>query len=538
MLVAGSAMAGGFAASPKSATTLLAASAAAAARQTQAGDTTPSSQSPRPAHIADLKPPFTFSIQAVNLEGKPQPGVKIRCLHPRAERGQTLVDQLAATDERGIARFGVTRADLLRDRYYWFSVVEDGFICSSKVGISPIDDEYEWTFRVAPAEEFSFRVLDEQEQPLSKAKLVLWVAGATTLDATTTAHTDQAGWATARFARVKTDVMAVAQNRAATLILGVDLDPDAPSQITLSGGFDVSGKVAAEPGLALPPTRVVARPKGFRHADADELMLQTVGDSAGRFAFKHVTPGQYEVWAHFDAPTQALFAYPVAVRLGEDGAIECAEGGVAAAGEPAAARTSKDAAKEPVMIKAVPGAVLTGKYVAKHPLALTNRPIHLAAFQPQRASWVSATKADGTFVLHLPTDAQGEITFVGAAGYYDSVRLPKAYPGLAVGARGIRFQQVPPGVYKDIEVEFSLMGVAEVAVVDSLGKARDEVAVLVRPGGVIYRAARSGKYKVEIPSGQEARLEVWDASVRELLLKAPPFTVQAGEIVQKRLTLP
>jgi hypothetical protein len=498
----------------------------------------PAAQSRGPRRIADLKPPFTFSIRAINLEGNPQAGVRIRCLHPRAERGPALVDQLAATDAQGIARFSVTKADLLRDRYYWFSVVEEGFVCSSRVGISPIDDEYEWTFRVAPAEEFSFRVLDEQEQPVFGAKLVLWVAGATTLEATTTTRTDAGGWATARFARVKTDVMAVAQNRAATVIFGADLDPDRPCQLTLGAGFDLAGKVTGEPGKAVPPARVVARPQGFRHADADELARHAVSDAEGRFTLQRATPGQYEVWAHFDAPNQALFAYPVTVRLGEDGAVERVEAAVAPAGQSAAAPAGKDAAKEPLIIEAVPAAVLMGKYVAKDPLALRNRPIHLAVFQPQRAFWASETKADGTFVLHVPPDARGEVTFVGAAGYYHCVRLPKAYPGLAVGARGIGFSQAPPGVCKDIEVEFSLMGVAEVAVVDGLGKARDDVAVLVRPGGVIYRAGRSGKYKVEIPSGQEARLEVWDAAVAALLLKGPPFTVQPGEMLQQQLTLP
>jgi len=498
----------------------------------------PAGEPPRPKRITDLKPPFTFSIRAMNLEEKPQAGVKIRCLHPRAERGPALVDQVAATDAQGIARFSVTKADLLRDRYYWFSVVEEGFVCSSRVGISPIDDEYEWTFRVAPAEEFSFRVLDEQAQPVSRAKLVLWVAGTTTLDATTTTRTDQGGWATARFARVKTDIMVVAENRAARVILGADLDPDTPCQITLGPNFDLSGKVIAESGQAVPPARVVARPQGFRHAEADELALHTVSDAGGRFTFKHATPGQYEVWAHFDAPDQALFAYPVAVRLGEDGTVERLEAAVTPAGQSAAAPVGKDAAKEPLIVKAVPAAVLMGKYVAKDPLALTNRPIHLVVSQPQRVFWESETKADGSFVLHVPTEAQGEVTFVGAAGYYHCVRLPKAYPGLAVGARGIRFSQVAPGVCKDIAVEFSLMAVAEVAVVDSSGKARDDVAVLVRPGGVIYRAARSGKFKVEIPSGREARLEVWDAAVAELLLKGPPFTVQPGELLQQQLTLP
>jgi hypothetical protein len=332
--------------------------------------------------------------------------------------------------------------------------------------------------------------------------------------------------------------MAVAEDRAPTVVFGADLDPDKPSEITLAAGFDLAGRVVVEPAQAVPPARVTAQPKGFRHAEAGELALRATSDPGGRFAFKHVTPGQYEVWAHFDAPSQTLFAYPVMVRLAEDGVAERVEAGATPAGQSAAAQVGQDAPKEALVIKAVPGAVLMGKYVAKPPLALGNRPIHVVLSQPQRAFWESEIKPDGAFVLPLPADAQGEVLFVAAAGYYTSVRLPKDCPGLAVGARRIRFGQLPPGVYKDIAVELSLMGVGDVTVVDSRGKAREDVAVLVRPGGVIYRAARNGKYRVEIPSGQEARLEVWDGALGQLLLKGPALTIEPGEMVQPRLTLP
>jgi hypothetical protein len=123
--------------------------------------------------IADLKPPFTFSIITLTPDGKPQPGVKIRCKHPRSERGENLVEMVVTSDAYGVAKFNVTQANLSLDRWFWFTMADENFVGPSGVGISPIDNEYTYTFKVLPAEKFQILVLDENDEPIPNAKLWL-----------------------------------------------------------------------------------------------------------------------------------------------------------------------------------------------------------------------------------------------------------------------------------------------------------------------------------------------------------------------------
>ncbi len=116
----------------------------------------------RPATIRDVKPPFTFTITTTTPDGRPQPGVPLRCLHPRSERGRALVDATARTDDSGTARFIVRDANLVMDRYIWFQVVGEDFAGRGPVGISPLDHESTLTFRTLPLQERTLPFVDPQ----------------------------------------------------------------------------------------------------------------------------------------------------------------------------------------------------------------------------------------------------------------------------------------------------------------------------------------------------------------------------------------
>ena len=124
--------------------------------------------------IGDIKPPFTMSIITLTPDGKPQPGVKIKCVHPRSQRGTAIVDMVATSNEKGVAEFNITKADLVLDRYFWFSMADENFVGNPGVGISPIDNEYTYTFKVLPAEKYQILILDENDKPIPDAKLWLY----------------------------------------------------------------------------------------------------------------------------------------------------------------------------------------------------------------------------------------------------------------------------------------------------------------------------------------------------------------------------
>jgi len=75
--------------------------------------------------VTDVRLPFTFTIYTLTPDNKPQPGVKVRCLHPRPERAGPIVDMVVESDENGVAEFTITQADLLTDWMYWFSLDDE-----------------------------------------------------------------------------------------------------------------------------------------------------------------------------------------------------------------------------------------------------------------------------------------------------------------------------------------------------------------------------------------------------------------------------
>jgi len=53
--------------------------------------------SPVRKKVTDIDLPFTFTIYTLTPDVKPQPGVKIRCVHPRPERAEPIVDMIAGS---------------------------------------------------------------------------------------------------------------------------------------------------------------------------------------------------------------------------------------------------------------------------------------------------------------------------------------------------------------------------------------------------------------------------------------------------------
>ena len=222
----------------------------------------------KPDTIGDIKPPFTFSIHSLTPDGKPQPGVKIRCLHPRAQRGKAIIDTVATSDEKGVATFNLTRADVILDRYFWFSPADERFVGGSRVGISPIDKQFKWTFKVLPAASFKISVRDQDGKPIPQAKINLFADHPTfpgfdrsAFRAYASATTDEAGLADIKYAKVKTNIIASADGLAATFVRGASLPEDEPYQITLQSGCSITGKVVDPEGNPIAGVKLSSKNK-------------------------------------------------------------------------------------------------------------------------------------------------------------------------------------------------------------------------------------------------------------------------------------
>jgi len=249
-----------------------------------------------------VKPPFVFKIHTVTPGGEAQPGVQVKCLHPRSERGATMVDMVVTSDQRGVAEFHVTEANIVTDRYFWFSLADDTYVGSSGGGISPVENEYEYTFRVLPSEEFRIRVVDDDDKSIPNAKLWLMADHVefphfeeNVFEAMTVVHSDAYGMASVRFARVKTNIVASAEGYASIFLRGVSLSKEEPYEVRLSEGYEISGKLFDQKNNPVKNAQIVAKRKNFPLHYTEEFILNGVTDAQGRFALKNAPEGEYEV---------------------------------------------------------------------------------------------------------------------------------------------------------------------------------------------------------------------------------------------------
>jgi hypothetical protein len=469
--------------------------------------------------INDIKPPFEFSISTQTPDGKPQPGVKIRCLHPRARRGKAIIDMVATSDEEGVAKFNLIQADLVLDRYFWFSLADEHFVGSPGVGISPVDNEYEWTFKVLPAAEFKFSVRDEDGKPIARAKLQLYAdhPAFPRLDrdafrAMATATTNEAGLARVKYAQVETNIVAAADGWASTFVRGASLSKDEPYEITLRPGCSITGKVVDSEGNPVGGVVLSLKKKDFIVGYMNEFILKATTDEKGTFILKGATEGAYEIQAQMRKPHEALYANPISVDV---------EG---------------DAPVVGVKILAEQGAVLKGKYVTKHKLKTGDRTIFVNTSSPTRNNWRTQTAEDGSFVISgLPPNARGSVDFIGVSGYHESLKMSNTHPFFQISGRRINFNDVPPGVYDGVEVHFLLAGRITGKVLDHSGNPIPNQELVVRPPGYIHKTNDKGEYTAEIPPLKDVTLEVRDPVSRQVIISCDPFRIKEGEVIEKNL---
>jgi hypothetical protein len=478
-------------------------------------------ESDRTKIITDIKPPFAFSIKTLTPDGEPQPGVKIKCVHPRSQRGAAIVDMLATSDEKGVAAFKITKADLALDRYFWFSMADENFAGHPGVGISPIDNEYTYTFKVLPAEKYRILVLDEDDKPVADAKL--WLSAdhpafpgyePDAFIASDSITTNTQGLANVTFARIDTNVIASAKGLASAFIRGASLPKDEPFVVRLSPGCDIAGQVVGPDKNPVANVELSAKQDDFIMNYMDVFILKAITDAEGKFVLKNAAKSTYEIQALMQEPHEALYAKPVSVNVEGDSPITG------------------------VKILAERGAVLKGRYVTKHQLTIADRDIFVATFSPLQSNWRIRTRQDGSFAISgIPQDTHGMIDFIGVSGYYTSLTMSKAYPFFQLEGRNIRFRNVPPGIYEGVEVEFLLAGRATGTVIDPSGNPMPNQELVVRPGGRIYKTNDRGEYTAEIPPDADVTIEVRNSSSRQTIFHCEPFKLAEGEVIEKNLNL-
>ncbi|NVL91108.1 MAG: carboxypeptidase regulatory-like domain-containing protein [Desulfobacterales bacterium] len=158
--------------------------------------------------------------------------MKIRCVHPRPERAEPIVDMIEESDKNGVTTFTITKADLLTDWMHWFSLADENYVGSPEVGITP--DEENWTFKVLPAEEFELQVLgDKGAVPAAKISLQVdhnkgedW--GPKRFRAYANTRSDSTGQARIRFVKGKINLAIAADGYASKSIRGVQLSSEKP----------------------------------------------------------------------------------------------------------------------------------------------------------------------------------------------------------------------------------------------------------------------------------------------------------------------
>jgi len=477
--------------------------------------------------IADIKPPFTFTIKTVTPEGKPQGGVGIRCVHPRPERAGPLVDTVTLSNDEGIATFVVRDANLITDRYFWFGLADEEFVGRGSVGISPIDHVFDWTFKVRPAAEYRLHLVDDEGRGIAGARV--WLSAPEFFLDTADSTSNDDGHLTVKAPQTALTMAAVAPGYASAVRENVELADDIYT-LELSKGQDVPGLIVNGENRPAPKMLVRARKRAPFHSE-DALVLTAVTEVAGRFHLKHASAGEWEVSAISTDPNESYFADSVTIIVSE----ACNVG--------------------LVTMQATEGFRIRGKYVTKYRTEVKRHgrrhPIWISTFSPMRVSRDERTQPDGTFDIGgIPCGAEGLIDFIGVSGFHSVVTLSHSYPFLMVQDRTLRFRNVPPGTYDGIEVRFLLAARVEGTVKDALGNPLTDVEIVIDPPGYIRRPNEAGEFTGTVAPLQPATITVReprsqpdDAPIPRYerpqnLLVCEPFVVQEGQIVEKHLVVP
>jgi len=478
---------------------------------------------PRVRTIRDIKPPFTFTIATTTPDGRPQPGVAIRCVHPRSTRGPALADLTARTDENGTARFTVSDVNLVTDRYVWFGVADEGFAGRGDVGISPIDREFTFTFKTLPLRQRTVQIVDPQGKGVAGAKV--WLSCPDIFPDNSDRRSDSEGRIVLKCPPGKLTVATAVPGYASAILREVEFDEDPPFVIQLSEGRQIEGRISDTQGRPVDNLLVQARKNESFHSLA-EFIPKTRSGKDGRFTIKNVSPGDWEIFARCEDPNRPLFAAPVTCGV----------------------TTHRDA--QNIALEAREGFRIKGRYVSRYRTEMkredARHAISLGVFSPMQAHWEERVRDDGTFdIWSLPCNGGGDVDFAGTSGFHTVVRMPQEWPFFRARDTDIRFENVPPGVYDGIEVHSLLAGRVEGTVTDGAGNPIRDVEVVVDPPGVVHKCGEKGEFAGDLAPDQPTTLKVrtrretpgYTRPAVETLFVSEPFMVKEGQIVEKHLVL-
>ena len=395
------------------------------------------------AFASDLpEPPFTFQVKTVTLDGEPVPGVSIRCLHPRPERGAVLVDRSARSNQEGITTFTLAQADLMQDRYCWFSLADPNFAGEGDIGVSPLDGQFSLTRRVLPTKRFALRVEDEGGKGIPAATLQLMAdhddfpqLDKTVFTGQVSAQTDQDGRAALAWPDIPSNIAVTAKTHASTFIRNAALSGEKTLVVVLARGKTLRGKATDEKGRPLPDIAIEAQQKMFGYWP-ERSTRNTRTDADGRFELKGLCPGQWKVRA-----TQDNGKIPYDFETRE-------------------LTVPRQRRPKEITLAGRPGFRLLGTCVSKQSIALrgqgTRLPILLGIQGRQTEHRTLETKEDGSFVITGPSASKGSFNFSSVAGFDSFIKTTKTnFPFFKVTGDILRFDAVPAGTYEGVEIHYA-----------------------------------------------------------------------------------
>jgi len=411
------------------------------------------------------------------------------------------VDMIEESDENGVATFTITKADLITDWIYWFSLADENYVGTPEVGITP--DEENWIFKVLPAEEFELQVISDK-RPVPDAKIYMHVdynkgenQDVKRFWAFKNIRSDSTDRARIKFVKGKIDMAIAAKGYASKSIRGVQLSSDKPYLIQLNRGREIKGRVLDPNNKPLTQVTVTAKSQGTFPWE-EEFILKASTDENGKFTLKDASLGEWEVTARLEDPTKPYFIAPVTLKVRKWWPV----------------RTIKMAART--------GFRLKGRYVTDYKINIKDDGglpyIWGWVSKPGRAWLQLRTKDDGTFdIWGFPCEGEGSIEFVGVGGYHNFIKMPEEYSYFKIFGNRLNFKNVPPGTYENIEVHYRLAGKVSGTVVDAEGKPWPKLEVIARPRGA-DKTDEEGKYSIWVPPGDNVWLKV------QYPKRAPIFT--------------
>jgi hypothetical protein len=103
------------------------------------------------------------------------------------------------------------------------------------------------------------------------------------------------------------------------------------------------------------------------------------------------------------------------------------------------------------------------------------------------------------------------------------------------GADAIRFMNVPPGIYENIEIHFLLAGIMDGTLRDAKGAAVSDREVIAQPGGGLLPVNSKGEFHTELPPIDNVVMEVRNPQTQRVVYTTEPFRVAEGQIIRREI---